>query len=211
MKKILVFGFICWMLSHHARAQTPSSQVFVFAGIPAGGFDYSKKISRKNWSTSALSIAASPTFFFTNYNFDFSDGKSKFNHYRILVPVTLRVNLYLNQIIMPTVGKKKIRFGAFLDAGYAVSYTLKAHLHEEFTGFTFDGEIASGSEKLSFHPTIGFGMNFGRMLIYFRAFTKPYQWKDRSKEWELSQGQTSYFYSWEYTQTGVMVCLGFQL
>jgi len=216
MKYFIVIGFICYLVGHDVQAQTPKSQSFVFAGIPAAGFDYSKKISQKKWSTAALSIAASPTFFFTKYNFKFSESRSKFTHYRILVPITLSYDVYLNQISMPTVGKRKMKFGFFLDGGYCVSYTLKAHLHEEFysnssTDFIFDGEIASGSEKLSFHPTVGFGVRLGRVLIHFRAFTKPYQWKDRSKEWGLSKEQTSYFYSWEYGQTGAIVCLGLQL
>ena len=219
MKRVVVIGFICYLLGHHVQAQTLKSQSFVFAGIPAVGFDYSRKITRKKWSTEALSIAASPMFYFRKYDFDLYPGRSKFTHYRALVPVTLRLDFYLNQITMPNFGKKKVKFGFFIDGGYCVSYTLKAQLHEELYSssslpapdFIFDGDIASGSEKLSFHPTVGFGMRFGRLIIHFRAFTKPYQWKDRSKDWELSKGQTSYFYSWEYTQTGAVVCLGLQL
>jgi hypothetical protein len=219
MRRCIVIAFICYVVSHHAEAQTPKSQAFVFAGLPAAGLDYSRKISRKKWSTGALSLAASPSFYFRKYNFHLDPGQSKFTHYRILVPVTMRFDFYLNQIIMPGVGKKKMKFGFFLDGGYCLSYTLKAHLHEELYSksslaspdFIFDGEVASGSEKLSFHPTVGFGMRFGRFIISFRAFTKPYQWRDRSKGWELSKGQTSYFYSWEYNQTAALVCLGLQL
>jgi hypothetical protein len=220
MKYFVIISFICYQFVHNVQAQTPKSQTFIFAGLPAAGFDYSRKISRKKWSSSALSITASPTFYFRKYNFDLEPGRSTFTHSRILVPVTLRLDIYVNQIIKPSIGKKTMKVGVFLDAGYCVSYTLKAQLHEELYSssklsapdFIFNGSIASGSEKLSFHPTIGFGMRFGRALIYFRAIVKPYQsWRDRSKDWELSKGQTSYFYSWEYNQTGAMVCFGFQL
>jgi hypothetical protein len=219
MKYLVVIGFICSVVVHKVDAQTPRSQTFVFAGLPAAGLDYSRKISRKRWSTAALSVAASPTFYFRKYDFDLDPGRSKFTHYRVLVPLTLRFDSYLNQIVMPNVGKRKMKVGFFLDAGYCVSYTLKAQLHEELYSssslsapdFVFNGRVATGSEKLSFHPTIGFGARLGRAIIYFRAFTKPYQWRDRSKDWELSKGQTSYFYSWEYSQTAAMVCFGFQL
>lgn len=218
MKYCLVIGFVGSLFVHSAQAQTPKSQSFVFAGLPAAGIDFSRKISRKKWSSEVLSITASPTFYFRKYNFDLNPGRSQFTHYRILVPVTLRFDYYLNQIISAST-KRKSKLGVFLDAGYCASYTLKAQLHEELYSrsklsapdFIFDGSIATGSEKLSFHPTIGFGVRFGRAVLYFRAFMKPYQWKDRSKEWELAKGQTSYFYSWEYHQTGAIVCVGYQL
>lgn len=219
MRYLIAIGFICFVVVHDVHAQTPKSQSFVFAGAPAAGFDYSLRITRKKWSSGAMSLAASPTFYFRKYNFDLEPGRSKFTHYRILVPVSLRFNVYANQIVAPGTGKKMMKIGVFLDGGYAISYTLKAHLHEELYSssslsspdFIFDGDIAQGSERLSFHPTIGFGMRIGRAVLYFRALMKPYQWKDRSKDWGLVEGQTSYFYSWEYRQTGAMICLGYQL
>lgn len=219
MRSLIIIFFFCWLVAPNVHGQTPSSQTMIFAGIPSVGVDYSKKISRKKWSSGSLSIAASPNFYFRKFNFDLDPGRSKFTHYRIVLPVTLRFDFYLSQIIMPTMAGKKVKFGFFVDAGYCASYSLRAHLHEEYFSsqsssvpyFVFDGDITSRSEKLSFFPTVGFGIRFGRVVVYFRYLSKFYQWTDRSRNWDLPKGETSYFYSWEYTQPGVMICLGFQL
>lgn len=219
MRTLTITCILFCLFALRLQGQTPPSQTMVFAGIPAVGIDYSKRLTRKKWSSEVLSITASPNFYFRRYNFDLDPGRSKFTHYRILIPVTLRFDLYVKQIVLDKVGNKNVKFGVFFDAGYAASYTLKAHLREEYffnqnsssPDFVFDGDIAQGSEKISFHPTVGFGMRFGRMVVYFRAITKPYQWTDRSRDWGLPKEQTSYFYSWEYRQTGAMICIGLQL
>jgi hypothetical protein len=216
MKSPFFICALCIIISFGMKAQSPSSQSFVFAGYPAVGFDYAKKIGNKKWSSQVLSFSVSPSFYFRRYNFDFSNSDSKFRNYRMLMPVTLRFDFYPN-LILDKIGKGKRLVGLHIDAGYCLSYTIQAHLVENFysgssntPAFTFDGDIA-GSRKFTFHPTVAFGMKVGRVSFFVRFIAKPYPWKDLSKTWKLPDQTTSYFYSWENTQPGAMICLGYML
>jgi hypothetical protein len=219
MKIILTIVFLFGLLLRHVNAQSPSAQTFVYAGYPAIGFDYAKKLNRQKWSSGVVSLAISPGFYFRKYDFDFSSSTSRYTNYRILLPVLMRLEFYPNQILLPDFGKKKGRIGVFLDLGYTASYSLKSHLTENFYAspssptsvFSFDGELTSGTGKISFHPTIGFGMKIKHFLFLFRTIIRPYTGKDLSKGWNLPEGKTSYFYSWEYSQPGVMLCIGYTL
>jgi hypothetical protein len=206
------------VMALNLKAQSPSAQSFVYAGYPAIGFDYAKKINPQKWSSLVVSLAASPGFYFRKYNFDLGSSTSKYLNYRILLPITLRFHFYPNQILLSDIGKKKAKLGVFLDAGYCVSYNLATHLTENFFTnnsttpvFTYNGDLEMNSNRISFHPTVGFGMKFNRVLFFFRTIIKPYHGKDLSKGWNLPEGSSSYFYSWEYSQPGVMLCLGYTL
>lgn len=217
MRSLFFICIICCLLCTTLQAQSPSSQSFVFAGYPSIGFDYAKKLGSKKWSSQVLSLSASPNFYFRRYSFDFNSSDSKFRNYRIMLPVTLRFDFYPS-LILSKIGKGKGLIGLHFDAGYCASYTLQAHLTENFyaqtsgsPGFAFDGEIVTGSKKLTFHPTVGFGMKISHITFFVRFITKPYPWKDLSKEWVLPDEKTSYFYTWEYLQPGAMICLGYIL
>jgi hypothetical protein len=219
MRVILIITFLCSLHAIRVAAQSPTAQSFIYAGYPALGLDYAKKLNPEKWSSGVVSLAISPSFFFRKYNFNFTASSSSYANYRILLPVLVRLEFYPNQILLSNFGKKKGKIGVFLDLGYTVSYSLKSHLTENFyttsssatPAFTFDGDLASGANKISFHPTVGFGMKLSHFLFLFRTIIRPYAGKDLSKGWNLPEGKTSYFYSWEYSQPGVMLCVGYTL
>ena len=207
---------VCSLLCAELHAQSPSSQSFVFAGYPSVGFDYAKKLGRKKWSSQVLSLSASPNFYFRRYSFELNASDSKYRNYRILLPVTLRFDFYPS-LMLEKIGKGKRLVGLHLDAGYCASYTLQAHLIENFYSgssaspvFTFDGDIAE-SKRLTFHPTFSFGMKVGRITFFVRFITKPNPWKDLSKAWTLPDETTSYFYTSENLNPGGAICLGYIL
>src|SRR5688572_12238123 len=90
---------ICCLLSAELKAQSPSSQSFVFMGYPSVGFDYAKKLGSKRWSSQVFSLSASPNFYFRRYSFDLNGSDSKFRNYRIMVPITLRFDFYPTLIV----------------------------------------------------------------------------------------------------------------
>lgn len=216
MKYIMTICLLVSLSTHRSAGQSPVSQAFMFAGYPAVGVDYARRISHARWSSRVWSLSASPTYYFYGYNFHFARSTSRFSDQRIILPVMLRYEFYLNQILLPKMGKRKTRIGFFVDVGYAAAYSIRAHLRETFfskqdpssPAFSFDGDIAAGS-SVSFHPVFGFGMKFGHVLFDMRSLLKPYPWKDLSTAWTLPDEARSYFYGWENTQPGVMLCLGY--
>jgi hypothetical protein len=216
MKLLLIICLICSLALLRSQAQSPPSQTFVLAGYPSVGIDYAKRITHKKWSSGMFSVSVSPNFYFRRFNFDdvnYSD--SRFQDYRILVPMVLRYEFYPSQML-EKIGKKG-RIGVFADVGICASYQLRAHLTENFFTetnsdtpyFTFDGEINEGESKLSLHPTFAFGFKFGRVLFFFRLINDPFHSRDLSQEWNLQEDKTSYFYSSPYQQSIGTVCLGY--
>jgi hypothetical protein len=203
-------------LSLASEAQSPSSQTFVFAGYPSVGIDYARKITPKKWSSGMFSVSVSPNFYFRRFNFhDVNYSDSRFQDYRILLPLVLRYEFYPSQMLSK-IGKNG-RMGLFADVGICASYQLRAHLTETFFTetnsvvpyFTFDGEINEGESKLSLHPTFAFGFKMSRFVFFFRIISDPFHSRDLSQEWNLHEDGSSYFYSSPYQQSIGSICLGY--